>query len=162
MTHQRPVDRRPARQLSCEAAAPPQPAPAPTGSATAPPPDAPAASPRSAPPPRQASDAGTTKAYQSQYSPSRQPVTQGRRQTIKTSLGGCRSEYAHEHRSQGRRPVLTAPPDLSSDMVADSNHPRRCSSRVQQPHRPRSAFVRPRVNRSPAPATCTDPYASRW
>jgi hypothetical protein len=42
-------------------------------------------------------------------------------------------------------------------VIAGSNYPRRCTSRVQQPRRPRSAFIRPCMNRSPAPATCTDP-----
>jgi hypothetical protein len=51
---------------------------------------------------------------------------------------------------------------VRDELAAGSNDPGECSTEVQQPRRPRPASVRPRMDLSSAPATCTDPYASRW
>jgi hypothetical protein len=47
-------------------------------------------------------------------------------------------------------------------VVAGSNYPIKCSTKVQQPRRTGLTFIRPSTNRSPASPTRNDPHASRW
>jgi hypothetical protein len=78
------------------------------------------------------------------------------------AAGHCNEWDPHEHQSPGKQLFRQHGHILRDGPAAGSNDPRECSTKVQQLHRPRLAFVRSCAIRSPAGVTCPDPYASRW